>query len=274
VHEGWHEENMARRKKTPETSRITRGKTVAYARKQKPDGSGEEADAPEPPDDAGLDARFDVTDRSQPLPAAMDEAASPEDSKPIGKPEAAKPEAAKPEAAKPAAAKPAAAPPAAAAAPPEEPKPAAAAPPAAAKPAAARREVPTVALPVIAPVGSPPDMPAEPVPPGASPRADLVEDPTNMPGPMEIPDGSPEDPAPAPGRAPPGDSRSLRRRDATTYQFALIYRRDTFLITRFGVVGMRGQWRVVEYPTSAAASHAYAKECSRFVSDGFSDYRE
>ncbi len=255
---------MARRKKTPETSRITRGRTVAYARKQKPDGSGADADAPEAPDDAGLDSRFDVTDRSQPLPAAkvLDEAAPPEASKPAAKPPAAKPAAAKPAAAEPAAA--------AAPKPPEAPK-----PPAAPKPAPVpRREVPTVAMPVIAPVGSPPEMPAEPVPPGASPRADLVEDPTNMPGPKDIPDGSPEDPAPAPGRAPPGDSRSLRRRDATTYQFALIYRRDTFLITRFGVVGTRGQWRVVEYPTSVAASHAYAKECSRFVSDGFSDYRE
>jgi predicted DNA-binding WGR domain protein len=244
---------MARRKKTPETSRITRGRTVAYARKQKPDGSGEAADAPEAPDDAGLDSRFDVTDRSQPLPAAKPtaEAAPPEGSPPAAKPtaEAAPPAAPKPDPE-----------PTAEAAPPAEPKP--------------RREVPTVAMPVVAPVGSPPEMPAEPVPQGASPRADLVEDPTNMPGPKDIPGGSPEDPAPAPGRVPAGDSRSLRRRDATTYQFALIYRRDTFVITRFGVVGTRGQWRVVEYPTSAAASHAYAKECSRFVSDGFSDYRE
>ena len=41
-----------------------------------------------------------------------------------------------------------------------------------------------------------------------------------------------------------------------------------------GFLGTRGQWRVVEYPTPASASHAYARECSRFVSDGFSDYRE
>ena len=45
-------------------------------------------------------------------------------------------------------------------------------------------------------------------------------------------------------------------------------------ITRSGVVGTRGQWRVVEYPTSASAANSYAKECSRFVSEGFSDYRE
>jgi len=68
---------------------------------------------------------------------------------------------------------------------------------------------------------------------------------------------------------PKGDSRSFRRGD----DFALIYRVQTFVISRFGVVGTRGQWRVVEYPTSAAAAHSYAKESSRFVSEGFSDYR-
>src|SRR5262249_3799544 len=129
----------------------------------------------------------------------------------------------------------------------------------------------TATMPVMAPVGLPPEMPPEPV---RAVRVDAAEDPTNMPKPKEIPAGSPGDPAAPPGRVPPGDSRSLRRRDATTYEFALIYPRETFVITRFGVVGTRGQWRVVEYPTSASASHAYAKECSRFVSEGFSDYRE
>jgi hypothetical protein len=65
----------------------------------------------------------------------------------------------------------------------------------------------------------------------------------------------------------------LRRR-GDAYEFALIYRLTNAVISRFGVVGTRGQWRVVEYPTTASASHAYAKECSRFVSEGFSDYRE
>ncbi len=253
---------MARRKKTPETSRITRVGTVAYARKQKPGTSGDGPEEPVPdeagPGEAGLDSRFDVTDRSQPLPT-MGEKRRTADARP------AAPEA-PPSAAKPAA--PEAAPPSAAVAPPSAPE------PEASKPAESRREAPTVAMPVLAPVGSPPEMPAAPVPAGVSPRADAVEDPTNLPGPKEIPDGSPGDPAAAPGRVPPGDSRSLRRRSATMYEFALVYRRDTFIITRFGVVGTRGQWRVVEYPTSAAASHAYAKECSRFVSDGFSDYRE
>jgi predicted DNA-binding WGR domain protein len=63
------------------------------------------------------------------------------------------------------------------------------------------------------------------------------------------------------------------RRRTDRYEFALVYRIQTYVISRFGEVGTRGQWRVVEYPTSAAASHAYAKECSRFVSEGFSDYR-
>jgi hypothetical protein len=97
-----------------------------------------------------------------------------------------------------------------------------------------------------------------------------VENPAHMPGPLEIPGGNPDDRAPAPGQVPPGDSRSLRRDN----EFALIYRVGTCVITRTGLVGTRGQWRVVDYPTSAFASNSYAKECSRFVSEGFSDYRE
>jgi len=94
-----------------------------------------------------------------------------------------------------------------------------------------------------------------------------------MPGPREIPAGHPDDPGAAPGRVPPGDSRSMRRH-TDRHEFALVYRLKTHVISRVGVVGTRGQWRVVEYPTPAMASHAYAKECSRFVTEGFSDYRE
>ncbi|HSS02849.1 MAG TPA: hypothetical protein VLM79_37565 [Kofleriaceae bacterium] len=125
-------------------------------------------------------------------------------------------------------------------------------------------------------IGMPPAMPTLPkdaAPAVAAADTQRAEDPTSLPGPREIPTGRPEDPARPPGLVPSGDSRSMRRR-ADVHEFALIYRRQTFVISRFGVVGTRGQWRVVEYPTSAAASHAYAKECSRFVSDGFSDYRE
>jgi hypothetical protein len=97
-----------------------------------------------------------------------------------------------------------------------------------------------------------------------------VDEPALMPVAKEVPtDGSPDDPAPAPGTTPPGDSRSFRRGN----DFALIYRIGTFLISRVGTVGRRGTWRVVEYPTTSSASHGYAKESSRFVSEGFSDYR-
>lgn len=90
-----------------------------------------------------------------------------------------------------------------------------------------------------------------------------------MPTPDAIPIGHPDDPWPPPGQVPPGDSRSLRRGE----EFALVYREGAAIVTRFGVVGRRGQWRVVEYPNIGAASHAYAKECSRWASDGFVDYR-
>ncbi|MEO8842016.1 MAG: hypothetical protein ABI591_08280 [Kofleriaceae bacterium] len=125
----------------------------------------------------------------------------------------------------------------------------------------------TVEMPVVD-HGRPPEMPTTSAPPPLA--LGDVEDPTHMPGPRDIPGGEPDDRAPAPGRVPPGDSRSLRRPS----DFALIYRVGTYVISRFGRVGTRGQWRVVEYPTSSSASHSYAKECSRFVSEGFSDYRD
>lgn len=136
-------------------------------------------------------------------------------------------------------------------------------------PPRARQE--TVAMPVVAPVGAPPEMPApEPAPAPMPASAKTVEDPTNMPAAKNVPAGNPTDPALPPGRVPPGDSRSFRRGQ----EFALVYRQGTCVITRFGSVGQRGQWRVVEYPTSASASSSYAKECSRFVGEGFSDYRD
>jgi hypothetical protein len=125
--------------------------------------------------------------------------------------------------------------------------------------------MPTVAAPDF---GRPPAMPTTAAPPPLV--LGDVENPAHMPGPREVPSGNPDDPAPPPGRVPPGDSRSLRRDD----DFALIYRVGTCVISRSGRIGTRGQWRVVEYPTSASASNSYAKECSRFVSEGFSDYRD
>lgn len=116
--------------------------------------------------------------------------------------------------------------------------------------------------------GDPPQMPRTSAPPPLA--FGDVEDPTHMPGPKDIPGGEPEDVAPAPGKVPRGDSRSFRRGG----EFALVYRIDTYVISRIGPVGKRGQWRVIEYPTTLAASNYYARECSRYVSEGFSDYRD
>lgn len=127
------------------------------------------------------------------------------------------------------------------------------------EPARARTE--TVAMPAELESGAPPAMPADP---------GSVEDPTFMPKGRDVPAGNPGDPALPPGRVPSGDSRSMRMDN----EFALIYRVGTAVITRFGTVGTRGQWRVVDYPTSSSASNAYAKEVSRFVAEGFSDYRD
>lgn len=112
-------------------------------------------------------------------------------------------------------------------------------------------------------VGEPPEVP--PLRP-----MDAGSETTVLPGPRDIPAGEPGDPAAPPGRVPSGDSRSLRRGG----EFALVYRVQTCVISRFGAVGTRGQWRVVEYPTAAAAGNAYARECSRFVAEGFLDYRD
>ena len=131
-----------------------------------------------------------------------------------------------------------------------------------------RSRTATVAMPLVNDLGKPPEMPHTTAPPPLA--LGTVEDPTHMPGPKDVPAGNPEDPAPAPGYVPPGDSRSLRRGN----EFALVYRVGTCVISRTGLVGTRGQWRVVEYPTSASAGSSYAKECSRFVSEGFSDYRD
>ncbi|HEX4454579.1 MAG TPA: hypothetical protein VH143_27145 [Kofleriaceae bacterium] len=133
---------------------------------------------------------------------------------------------------------------------------------------APRAKTETIAMPG-GEFGRPPEMPQSVAPPPLA-QIGAIENPTHMPGPKDIPSGEPGDPASAPGLVPRGDSRSLRRGN----EFALIYRISTYVISRLGSVGQRGQWRVVEYPTSSFAGTAYAKECSRFVSEGFSDYRE
>jgi hypothetical protein len=90
---------------------------------------------------------------------------------------------------------------------------------------------------------------------------------TVLPAPAEIVAGDPTAPAPPPGRVPAGDSRSLR----TEEQFALIYRHGAALVSRRGVIGQRGVWRVVDYPGPTQAAAAYAAECSRLRAQGFFD---
>jgi hypothetical protein len=246
---------MASRKRTPETSRIARSSTVAYSRKQKSsDDTVEESpveaekkpdeakvdDKPEPGIDPTAKALLEAKEKSkraqtEPTVETPRQRASTEVDPPV-------PDVAPWPDATPVPMKPIDTPP-------------------------GRSHADTVAMPAQASLGQPPEMPVA-APPQADSRA--VEQPTRMPGPREIPPGNPEDPAPPPGIVPRGDSRSLRRGS----EFALIYRIQTYVISRTGVIGTRGQWRVVDYPTSSSAAHSYAKECSRFVSEGFSDYRE
>lgn len=252
---------MARRKsgaETPERSQLSRAPTVAFAKRQRTSGEelddGDDATQGEAKSEAKGDAKKSDAAKADAKPDAK------ADAKPATSPD--KPEGegeAKQEL------------------PPIEPPPPKAEPwpdatPQPMKPVEpARARTETIGMPTDVAVGRPPEMPRTTAPPPLV--LGEIENPTHMPGPRDIPAGNPDDPAPAPGRVPAGDSRSLRR-FGDRAEFALIYRLATFVVTRSGVVGTRGQWRVVEYPTSSAASHAYAKECSRFVSDGFSDYRE
>jgi predicted DNA-binding WGR domain protein len=261
---------MASARRTPKVSRISRGRTVAYARKQKPagEGGGDGVGEDDPEDEPAATAP-DEKPAQQPAAAgrAPDTAPSASSATPgsgasigTGRPP--------PTEAGAAAVRPVAASAPASIAPWPDPVP----PPT--RPAdPVRVQASTVAMPVQVSLGAPPAMPDDAAPPvRASMDVGSAEDPTRMPGPRELPAGNPDDPAAPPGYVPRGDSRSMRRR-TDHYEFALIYRIQTYVISRFGKVGTRGQWRVVEYPTSASASHAYAKECSRFVSEGFSDYR-
>ncbi|HUH05299.1 MAG TPA: hypothetical protein VML75_25045 [Kofleriaceae bacterium] len=82
---------------------------------------------------------------------------------------------------------------------------------------------------------------------------------------------SPDAPALAPGLAPAGDSRSLRRNGASGEEFLLIYREHTFLVTRAGPVGKHGAWTIVEYPSQGSAANAYAHKCSEYTGAGYYD---
>ena len=116
---------------------------------------------------------------------------------------------------------------------------------------------------------APPPEP-EPAPPAASGDEAAVD---LLPPDANDRSVSPQSPAPAPGVAPAGDARSLRRHRDGVEEFCLIYRRDSFLIRRQGKVGTAGQWTVTEYPSIGSAAHAYAQECSELTGDGFADLR-
>ncbi|MGE0398529.1 MAG: hypothetical protein AB7T06_17615 [Kofleriaceae bacterium] len=263
------------KKPLPERSKIERAKPLAYQRRasddagvvsedKKPIEAKTEAPAVEKPETKSEErATGEMAAVDKPSEAdapKMPADAKPADAKPDdGKAAAAKPEPtaeAKPVDAKPADAKPEAKTDAKAEAKTDA--------KAEAKPEAKSHGEPerasrdTMTMPAAVAVGAPPEVPSD------------VENPTFMPSKDDLPAGAPTDPAKPPGGVPQGDSRSLRRGT----DFALIYRQGTAVITRFGVVGQRGQWRVVEYPTPTSASNAYAKQCSQFVGEGFSDYRD
>jgi len=243
---------MAKRKRPPSESRLTREPTTAFARRQRTDGGDAGDDgAVEPPKETAAGSGPTKSPAAAAAPGTVGPVTTDAPTAPGTAPATAAtgtapavPTPAAGATAKPAA--PAAAPTAPADEPtspsttPPTPEAAAPAPPAAAAPSAPAEQAPAVApLPL-------------------------------MPHPNQIPPGEPEDAAEPPGKVPPGDSRSLRR----GAEFVLVYRLANVVVSRFGPVGRRGQFRVVEYPTTAYASNAYARECSRWVSEGFADYRE
>lgn len=219
-----------RRTPSPELSQLARTRLVAYARRNRPHASGDDADdkPTDKPDEKADDKPVAAGDAPAAAADAPGDAPAIEPPPPKGEPW---PDA----------------------------TPAPMRPVAPAEAAEPRASTDTVLMPMGADLGAPPVVP----------DGDGPEDPTLMPGPRDLPPGAPEDRARPPGLVPPGDSRSLRRGSS----FALVYRVQTAVITRVGTVGTRGVWRVVDYPTSAMASSSYAKEVSRFVADGFSDYR-
>ncbi len=248
-------EGMGRKKRTPERSTLVRRTTQAFSRRQSTNHDGEApGEAGDPDIESSEGSPVEASDvETQPIavaPAPESARGSSADSPRTAAPTPSELPATQPPA------------------PRDEPWPDATPPPM--KPVAApptRQRSSTMIMGEDMTFGSPPEMPKSSAPPPLV--LGNVENPTHMPGPREVPSGNPEDPASPPGSVPPGDSRSLRRDD----DFALVYRIGTCVVSRTGTVGTRGQWRVVEYPTSAAAASSYAKECSRFVSEGFSDYR-
>jgi len=122
--------------------------------------------------------------------------------------------------------------------------------------------------PVLAAIGAPPFIDAA----SEMTRPMIAEAVEPLLAPDAIAPGDPDAPAPPPGRASPGDCRSLRRvQPGIPGAFALVYRHGTTLVSRKGPIGCAGEWRTVTYPTSWAASSAYAREVAWLVADGYAD---
>lgn len=127
--------------------------------------------------------------------------------------------------------------------------------------------------------------PASPAPaaprPAAAPASEYAPPPeldaaaefAELLPPRFIQSWDPSTPAPPPAKAPPGDSRSFRRRSDGVEEFVLIYRIQTFLVRRAGRVGVLGTWTITEYPHVGSAAHAYAQQCSELTAAGFRDLR-
>jgi hypothetical protein len=145
--------------------------------------------------------------------------------------------------------------------------------------AAAPRGEKAAPAPESAPASTSPGAEAQPAPAAPSaeqppvPKADPAADFEVLLKPREIERWDPSTPAAPPTKAPPGDSRSFRRRGENGEEFVLIYRSASFLIRRAGRVGVMGTWTVTEYPNIGSAAHAYAQQCSDLVHAGFRDLR-
>ena len=230
---------------TPRVSRKVIGKTSApYERKagteggeeKKPGGEGEQA----------ADAEQAAPVEGQPAPAASAEAA-PDPGKSEPARSTRKEAGSRRDARQPAE---------------QAPAPAGATEPAAAAPAA---EAPEPAAPAPAAAASAEQAPV----PKANPEAEFEV----LLKPKNIQRWDPSAPASPPGKAPPGDSRSFRRRQEGVEEFVLIYRVGSVLIRRAGRVGVMGTWTVTEYPHIGSAAHAYAQQCSDLVHAGYRDLR-
>jgi len=233
---------------------------ASYARRadaNRPGGSDGDADkTPE--------AKAETKPSAEAKPVAESRPAAPEKPAPVAESKPAAPEKPAPVAeSRPAAAeKPA---------PVAETKPAAAekpAPVAETKPAAPEKPAPVAETKPAAPE---PPAPAAAEPPAEEPAAPVYAE--MVPYRQVDLRADPEAPAPPPGLALPGDCRSMRRVAGGVEEFVLVYRDQTHLITRRGVVGKQGSWTMVDYPSQGSACHAYAMTCSDLGGEGFVDLR-